>query len=804
MNIYNFNRFLILTIINFLAVISLFSQQILTWEKVVNDPFPNSVYLDIQFLESNPNYGWACGFGVIVRTTDGGETWRGFQDPNGLQFESIQFLNENVGYLSAAGTSFLWKSTDGGDTWVALPYGERDDIPYWGLHFYDENNGLVCAGNCASRFSPYQAFPLTVYKTTDGGQTWSQFSRNITDSKLSDPLLLEPNGKALAVSSGYIWESFDGGRNWDELSFTGGNDWHEEITLVNNSILIPYDLTCAGSETKQEGGLRFTDDYGETWKNFSTGNSMYGTFLLSENEGWGVGFKASVYHTTDAGDTWELRNKCIPDDVDLDDIWFINDTTAFIAGDGLWRMKWINEPTFSETLDTLYVCKDSEIVLEGDPGYQNYEWSTGENSSTISLSTDVDIVVKVLQYNDPCTDPIFEKVFNLTVLDTVEYDINVDPSLEFCEDESTVLEVIGVFDIQNWYDPGGNFVSNSSSITANQDGIYSFIAIDSLGCEYNIPFPLTVYPLPDPDITSIGAFNVCIGDTVTLDAGDFASYEWTNIIDPNNVISNDRQIRVTDSGTFNVLVSSDFGCESVSDPFEVIVRPDTNLYDFTINYTGQFTDFEVSSDGKILCGEIEVSNYSTWKTASLDNPELIKNNVFSIPSSQLPIIIPPNETRLLTVCFKADSVGLNQDTIEISDLCFDHYLPLNSIVKAIEYRTQSRCELDISIKQLDNNNEFYVVYSNPYPNPSDVDISIDFIYYIPSGQESLIEAELYDLNGNLLDRFELSENNIENTAQGEIIRGSLNLDISSIDNGAYLIRIKDRINDFTTPIMISK
>ena len=804
MAIYNFYRILTLIFINILCISSLFSQQILTWEKVTNIPFPNSTYLDIQFLESNPNYGWACGFGVIVRTTDGGETWSGFQDPNDFQFESIQFLNENVGYLSAAGTSFLWKSTDGGNSWFTLPYGERDDIPYWGLHFYDENNGLVCAGNCASRFSPFRAYPLTIYKTTDGGQNWSQFTRNITDSKLSDPLLLDPNGRALAVSSGYIWESFDGGDSWEQLSFTGGNDWHEEITLVNNSILIPYDRTCAGSETTQEGGLRFTDDYGDSWKNFNTGNSMYGTFLLSETEGWGVGFSASVYHTTDAGDSWELRNRCIPGNVDLDDIWFINDTNAFIAGDGIWKMKWITEPTFSESLDTLYVCKSSETLLEGDPGFENYEWSTGDRVQNIDFSTETDITIKVLQYNDPCNDPIYEKVFTLSVLDTVEYIVNVDPSLEFCEDESTVLEVDGIFDIQNWYDPLGNFVSSSSSITANLEGVYSFIATDSLGCEYNIPFPLTVYPLPDPDITSIGAFNVCIGDTVTLDAGDFASYQWTNLDEPLNVISNDRQIRVTDSGTFNVLVSSDFGCESISDPFEVIVRPDSNLYDFTINYSGEFADFEISSDGQIICGEVQVTNYSTWKTATLNNPELFKNKVFSIPSSQLPIIIPPNETRDLIVCFQADSVGLNQDTIQVLDLCFNHFLPLNSIVKAIEYRTQSRCELDISIKQLDNNNAFYAVYSNPYPNPADSEINIDFIYYIPTGLESTVSADLFDLNGNFVSKFDVVNNSNELTALGEIVRGGLYLDISNIDSGAYLIRIVDRNSDFTTPILITK
>jgi len=49
------------------------------WNEVLNipDPFNKVYYLDIFFLNDNPDYGWACGFGgTVIRTTDGGDTWQ--------------------------------------------------------------------------------------------------------------------------------------------------------------------------------------------------------------------------------------------------------------------------------------------------------------------------------------------------------------------------------------------------------------------------------------------------------------------------------------------------------------------------------------------------------------------------------------------------------------------------------------------------------------------------------------------------------------------------------------------------------
>ena len=84
-------------------------------------PYSTGYYLDIFFLDSDPNYGWACSLeGYVVRTTDGGTTWAGVRVPIraqnlGPDLESIQFLTPQIGYTS--GPAGIYRSYNGGASW---------------------------------------------------------------------------------------------------------------------------------------------------------------------------------------------------------------------------------------------------------------------------------------------------------------------------------------------------------------------------------------------------------------------------------------------------------------------------------------------------------------------------------------------------------------------------------------------------------------------------------------------------------------------------------------------------------------
>ncbi|MFC2131122.1 choice-of-anchor D domain-containing protein [Bacteroidota bacterium] len=320
-------KYRLLVFIYFFFIIISSGLQAQRWEKV-STPYSNAEWLDIYFLPSNPSYGWVCGhYGEVIRTSDGGNTWNGVIIPGNYQLESIHFPSVSIGYTSGGGKIF--KSTNSGASWFDItPTSSTITTQCWGCYFLDNNNGFVVGGGC----DDIQRF----FRTTDGGSNWSLFQDTLANSGLTDLLVYSMFGLGFASSSGWIWQTNDGGISWTPWLDTGPNDWQEEISRIGNSFLVPTSAGCTGGAGG--GGIRFTTDNGSSWNRYNTGNSMFGTFLLSAQTGWAAGSNKNVWFTSNGGQDWQLRN-CGFSNGDLDDIWFITSNNGWIVGNaGVYRM----------------------------------------------------------------------------------------------------------------------------------------------------------------------------------------------------------------------------------------------------------------------------------------------------------------------------------------------------------------------------------------------------------------------------------------------------------------------------------
>jgi photosystem II stability/assembly factor-like uncharacterized protein len=341
------------------------------WERVaLPGQFAQGYYLDVFFLPSNPQYGWACGFnGYVVRTTNGGATWQGsvvpFNGRAGGHLESVHFVDQLNGY--ASGPCGVFRSTDGGVTWTDVTPTFPNEAP-WGCYFLSATTGVVLGGGCVGS----QNF----FRTTNGGQSWSLFQSNQPSSGLTDALLYA-DGSGYAVSSGLLWQTTDGGSSWSVVASTGPNYWNEEITRRGSSLLIPWaGSNCSGQGNG--GGGRFSTDGGQTWRSYSTGVPMFGAFLHDAQRGWICGYARQVWYTSDAGQNWQYRG--CGTDGDLDDIWMIDDTTGFVVGEGIYRYARAQRSASKTTLDFGSLCPP---VLRYDTLYvRNRSW----NATTVRLS----------------------------------------------------------------------------------------------------------------------------------------------------------------------------------------------------------------------------------------------------------------------------------------------------------------------------------------------------------------------------------------------------------------------------------
>jgi len=98
----------------------------------------------------NPRVVWASGRnGTFTVTTDGGEHWRSGVVPGAeaLQFRDVEAFSEKVAYLMSIGTNpgdfRIYKTTDGGSTWTMQFQNQNPSAFYDCMGFWTPKRGIA-------------------------------------------------------------------------------------------------------------------------------------------------------------------------------------------------------------------------------------------------------------------------------------------------------------------------------------------------------------------------------------------------------------------------------------------------------------------------------------------------------------------------------------------------------------------------------------------------------------------------------------------------------------------------------------
>lgn len=153
--------------------------------------------VECRFLDSLTGFisGMApdTGFGVILKTIDGGNTWRTvFKSHRSTELVwKMQFVDSLLGYasienVSGGDSSFIAKTTDGGETWKEK-FVSTFNVNMEGIGFADSLHGWLGGWSYGS------------YATTDGGETWSyqNFAENLNRIFYISPTLLYGAGSSI-------------------------------------------------------------------------------------------------------------------------------------------------------------------------------------------------------------------------------------------------------------------------------------------------------------------------------------------------------------------------------------------------------------------------------------------------------------------------------------------------------------------------------------------------------------------------------------------------------------------------------
>ncbi len=353
---------------------------------------------DFAVVESNPNIVFVgTASGGVWKTTNNGTTWEPVFDK-----ESVSTIGDIA--IAPSDPAVVWvgtgepnnrqssswgdgayKSVDGGKTWKKMGLEATRHIGRIVIHPKNPDVVYVAAmgrlwGANAER---------GVYKTTDGGKTWTQSLKINDDTGVSD-IAMDPESPDTLYAAAYerrrtpygfngggpdsaIYKTMDGGATWKKLTKglpyeNGGETGRIGLDIYRKDPNIVYAIV-----QHEKGATYRSEDKGETWKKMGDTNprpSYYSQIRIDPNNDlriWELG--APMFYSEDGGKTFATqRVKGIHGD--FHSMWIdAADSNRMIAGsDG--GIHWSYDAGKSwDFVNTIAIGQFYEVGLDNDKPY---------------------------------------------------------------------------------------------------------------------------------------------------------------------------------------------------------------------------------------------------------------------------------------------------------------------------------------------------------------------------------------------------------------------------------------------------
>jgi photosystem II stability/assembly factor-like uncharacterized protein len=253
---------------------------------------------------------------LILKTTNGGITWRKVAVEISESIEDIQFVNNLTGFALTDKGSVL-ATTDGGQSWnlVSRNAFNLDDASPVRINFSNNNSGwAITSARVIENGEENKVRNGEIYQTLDGGKTWISRKENFVS-------LLRPRKptdvtfedvKFFDSKTGYVTAHF---RQIGEKQANGTRYLNFEGVAVFST---------------QNGGLSWetttTEDFGVAFADFSANRQLW----IIPTRGWQ---SESVFSTADFGKTWKRHSTKFTDGGNPKHIYFTDDKTGFLIAD---------------------------------------------------------------------------------------------------------------------------------------------------------------------------------------------------------------------------------------------------------------------------------------------------------------------------------------------------------------------------------------------------------------------------------------------------------------------------------------
>lgn len=287
---------------------------------------------------------WASGTnGTVLRTLDGGDTWKAIAVPGAAQldFRDIDAFSGKTAYILSIGNgeaSRIYKTTDGGNQWTLQLANTDPKIFLDAMAFWSEDGGMAFSDAVDGRF--------VIFATSSGGRSWERIPADRLPPALPNEGAYAASGTNVAVFKNHVWigttasrvlHSADRGRTWTiaqtplptsasagifSIAFRDalhgivvGGDYQKEREAVDNAAItsdggktwsLVKGLSGYRSVVAHKRGSRsswiavgpqgadVTTDDGRSWTPLAGPGFHAFSFTPNGRAGWGVGERGAI------------------------------------------------------------------------------------------------------------------------------------------------------------------------------------------------------------------------------------------------------------------------------------------------------------------------------------------------------------------------------------------------------------------------------------------------------------------------------------------------------------------------------
>ncbi len=248
----------------------------------------------LAFSPDNPNVVFFGHHNGLMRSDDGGRTWRPVIDRPNFDAMSLTVNPRDPRQIFLAGHDVFLVSTDGGASWQPV----KHNLPGTDIH------GFALNPDEPSRLYAF-VVGYGLFTSADGGRTWQKLSTQLPMDVMA---LASAGGSPETIYAGSmgagVLKSTDGGLTWAP-SNAGLRSWGVMALAVNP---VARQVVYAGAED----GLYRSNDAGASWRKLSFPGRNVIAIAVSPSdpqivlaiEGVRRG-EGRLYRSTDGGATWD-------------------------------------------------------------------------------------------------------------------------------------------------------------------------------------------------------------------------------------------------------------------------------------------------------------------------------------------------------------------------------------------------------------------------------------------------------------------------------------------------------------------